>query len=119
MGCSLHFYKEKGNAEFAPLCRIETGSMTYGNAQAALTALGLEYDLQDPVVLPLATLEEACRLFLTSELAAYVDGGTASEKNGIVYSFGRRPGYITERVQGFVGLCERARQMGAVNFGFF
>jgi len=119
MGCSLHFYfKKEERAEYAELCRVETFGMTYSNAQACLNALGIQYDLENGTTFPIDNLISACFNYLNSSLPNS-DNGEEGFQDGIMIHCGRRPGHITERIEGFWQQCLEAKNLGAVDCGFF
>lgn len=81
-----------------------------------MSALGIDLNRNNRGYV--TALFDACKRFLTSELAEVIDGGTPVVRIGNVISCGRDEGYIEERVKQIQSLCAEAIAAGAVWFFF-
>jgi hypothetical protein len=92
-------------------------NLSNGNACAVLTALGFEFR-DGYAEFTLAELQEACRLYRTSNISEFVDTGKPLKIQGNVIDCGRGRGYITERVRQIEVHCIRAAERGATRCCF-
>jgi hypothetical protein len=100
-------------------------NMANSNASAFLAALGLDPNFWESDPAPISELADAIRLFNPE----FVDGGTETVESQEQNSFGqpvgpkmiqcgRRPGYMTEKVELARQAVDRALARGATHFYF-
>lgn len=125
MGASLQFLRGDEVIRMG-----EMPSLTYSNCIAVLRALGFDpatskfqaFDVSmenfDQFSGSVKDLLEACQLYMRADAGSILDNGTETVRKGGLIAFGRRAGYITERINQFLTLSEVALKRGADKFVF-
>ena len=120
MSASLHFSNDNPGSYVRT---DEELNMSNSNAAAVLSALGLDADFWDAPAKPIEELEQAISFYLNSEIASFLDRGTdtlvhSSEGGATMINYGRREGYITEKVKIAEQCVKEAKGKGATKYYF-
>lgn len=115
MSASLHFSNDNPGSYVRT---DEELNMSNSNASAVLSALGLDSNFWDAPAKPIEELEQAISFYLNSEIASFLDRGTASTAKGSWIDCGRREGYITEKVKIAEQCVKEAKGKGATKYYF-